>query len=83
MDYDLSRLNSRSFEQLIQVLAAKVLGQGLVVFGDGPDGGREATIQGRVPYPTGVSSGSFEGMLRVSSLGGIAWRGACRIGECG
>jgi hypothetical protein len=51
MDYDLSRLNTRSFEQLIQVIGAKVLGQGLIPFGDGPDGGREGTIDGRVPYP--------------------------------
>ena len=51
-DYDLSRLSSRSFEQLIQALAAKILGPGLVVFGDGPDGGREATFTGRVPFPT-------------------------------
>jgi hypothetical protein len=52
MDYDLSRLNSRSFEQLIQVLGTKVLGQGLIPFGDGPDGGREGVISGRVPYPS-------------------------------
>ena len=50
-DYDLSRLSTRSFEQLIQSLAAKILGPGLVVFGDGPDGGREATFEGKVPYP--------------------------------
>jgi hypothetical protein len=55
VDYDLFRLNSRSFEQLIQVLAAKVLGQGIIVFGDGPDGGREATIEARVPYPTAMN----------------------------
>lgn len=50
-DYDLSRLSSRSFEQLIQALATKVLGPGIVVFGDGPDGGREATFERKVPYP--------------------------------
>ena len=38
-DYDLSRLSSRSFEQLVQSLAAKVIGPGVVIFGDGPDGG--------------------------------------------
>lgn len=50
-DYDLSRLSSRSFEQLLQALAIKVLGPGLGIFGDGPDGGREATFHGKVPYP--------------------------------
>jgi hypothetical protein len=52
MDYDLFRLNSRSFEQLTQGIAARVLGPGLVIFGDGPDGGREATFNAEVPYPT-------------------------------
>lgn len=52
MDYDLSRLNWRSFEQLIQGIGTEVLGPGLVIFGDGPDGGREATINADLPYPT-------------------------------
>ena len=56
MDYDLWRLNSRSFEQLIQLLAAKVLGQGVIPFGDGPDGGREGEITARVPYPSETDS---------------------------
>jgi hypothetical protein len=46
MDYDLSRLSSRSFEQLVQALAVRHLGPGVVIFGDGADGGREATFQG-------------------------------------
>jgi hypothetical protein len=52
MDYDLSRLSWRSFEQLVQAIGSEVLGPGLIVFGDGPDGGREATIHATVPYPT-------------------------------
>jgi len=51
MDYDLSRLSPRAFEQLVQALAAAVIGPGIVVFGDGPDGGREATFEGRMPFP--------------------------------
>ena len=51
-DYDLSRLSPRAFEHLVQALAVKVLGPGVVVFGDGPDGGREATFERSVPYPT-------------------------------
>ena len=53
-DYELSRLNNRSFEQLVQALAVDVLGPGLVIFGDGPDGGREATFDFKVPYPSEV-----------------------------
>jgi hypothetical protein len=55
-DYDLSGLSPRSFERLVQALAAKILGPGVVVFGDGPDGGREATYRGRVPFPSDVES---------------------------
>jgi hypothetical protein len=51
-DYDLSGLSPRSFERLLQAIAAKVLGPGLTVFGDGPDGGREATFEGKVPFPS-------------------------------
>jgi len=51
-DYDLSGLSSRSFEKLIQAIAGKVLGPGTVTFGDGPDGGREATFEGRMDYPS-------------------------------
>lgn len=46
MDYDLSRLSSRSFEQLVQALSVRHFGPGVVIFGDGADGGREATFQG-------------------------------------
>jgi hypothetical protein len=51
-DYDLSGLSARSFEKLVQSIAGKVLGHGTVTFGDGPDGGREATFQGRMDYPS-------------------------------
>ncbi|MBH8566795.1 NACHT domain-containing protein [Nostoc sp. CENA67] len=51
-DYNLAGLNTRSFEQLIQVIALKVVSPGVVVFGDGPDGGREATFNGRTRYPS-------------------------------
>jgi hypothetical protein len=51
-DYDLAGLSTRSFEQLIQSLAAAVMGPGIIVFGDGPDGAREAVYQGAVSYGT-------------------------------
>lgn len=40
-----------SFEQFIRALAVAVFGPGVTVFGNGPDGGREATFRGTVPYP--------------------------------
>ena len=30
-----------------------VLGNGILVFGDGPDGGREATFEGNLDFPSG------------------------------
>src|SRR5664279_4339947 len=46
-DYDFAGLSTRSFEKLVQALALKELGSNLMVYGDGPDGGREATFEGR------------------------------------
>ena len=47
----MTRLGSREFEHLSQTLVKCVLGPGASVFGDGKDGGREATFEGTVPYP--------------------------------
>lgn len=49
-DYQLEELSPRSFEQLAVVLALKVIGPGLQVYGSGPDGGREATFDGRIDW---------------------------------
>jgi hypothetical protein len=46
MDYDIDSLGSRNFEHLTQSLAVKVIGPRVGVFGDGPDGGREAMWTG-------------------------------------
>ncbi|WP_233288914.1 NACHT domain-containing NTPase [Kitasatospora sp. MBT63] len=51
VDYDLSPLGTREFEHLSQSLAKCVLGPGVSVFGDGKDGGREATFHGPVTFP--------------------------------
>ena len=67
-DYDLRKLSSRLFEQLVQALAAKVLGPGVGIFGDGPDGGREATFNGKVPYPSEVDSWEGYGVLQAKFL---------------
>jgi hypothetical protein len=42
-NYDLDRLGDKEFEHLIQALLKKIIGAGTITFGDGPDGGREAT----------------------------------------
>jgi Fe-S-cluster formation regulator IscX/YfhJ len=64
-DYDLSGLSSRSFEQLIQAIATKVIGPGIVIFGDGPDGGREATFDGAIPYPNRENGWQGYGVIQA------------------
>src|SRR6185369_14175592 len=51
-NYDLTGLSTGSFESLIQALIVRILGAGAMIFGAGPDGGREATYEGRVNYPS-------------------------------
>ena len=48
--HDLSRLGERSFEDLCRALVAAVLSVGVQSYGDGPDGGREATFEGPTGY---------------------------------
>jgi hypothetical protein len=44
-------LSPEAFEQFVRALALSVFGPGVTAFGNGPDGGREATFRGKVPYP--------------------------------
>lgn len=64
-DYQLERLNTRSFEQLIQALGLEIIGKQLMIFGDGPDGGREATFDGPTKYPEGGSQWNGYGMVQA------------------
>ncbi len=40
-----------AFEQFVRALSLSVFGPGVTAFGNGPDGGREATFRGEVAYP--------------------------------
>lgn len=51
MRYNINNLGSKRFEELVQVLSREIIGPGVVIFGDGPDGGREATFEGYAGYP--------------------------------
>lgn len=53
-DYNLTRLGSRAFEQLVVALGLVELGPGMQIFGDGPDGGREATFTGTIQWASTV-----------------------------
>lgn len=52
MDFEFRNFSTRSFERFAQAMALHVLGNGVLVFGDGPDGAREATYDGQLNYPT-------------------------------
>lgn len=62
---DLSGLGPRGFERMCQALATYVLGPGIEAFGSGPDGGREASFHGRVPYPSSVDPWNGFGVLQA------------------
>ncbi|WP_198542040.1 AAA family ATPase, partial [Parafrankia colletiae] len=61
MKHDLSRLNEHDFEHLAQALMMAVFGRGTVVYGDGPDGGRDATFDGVVLLPEEAGGGTWAG----------------------
>lgn len=52
MKYKLDDFSPQSFERLAQSLCVAMLGDGTAIFGSGPDGAREATFEGEVPYPS-------------------------------
>jgi hypothetical protein len=62
-DYDFTGLSTRSFEKLTQALAVRILGPGTIVFGDGPDGGREATYEGHVNFPSSAAEEQWDGYI--------------------
>jgi len=68
-DYQLNTLGTREFEHMIQALAIEVVGPIVSVFGDGPDGGREATWDGEVPPLSGSASWSGYGVLQAKFQG--------------
>ena len=52
MSYTLNNLGSKNFEHLVQALSKKIIGEGVSIYGAGPDGQREATFYGKAPYPS-------------------------------
>jgi hypothetical protein len=49
---EFGHFSPKSFERLAQAICIQVLGAGTTIFGSGPDGGREATFTGEVPFPS-------------------------------
>ena len=52
MDFDFRTFSPRSFERFAQALSVEILGPGMMIFGDGADGGREASYDGTLDFPT-------------------------------
>lgn len=50
--YDLTQLDSNTFEHLVTKLTLRVLGPGSTGFGPGSDGGRDGYFEGEAPYPS-------------------------------
>lgn len=57
-DRNLTELGAATFQHLVNELALRVLGPGLTLFGEGPDGGRDAYFRGSAPYPSLVENWS-------------------------
>jgi len=65
MSEDLTRLGPDAFEQLVLALAVHVLGPGITAFGNGPDGGREASFSGPQQYPNAADPWDGYGVLQA------------------
>ena len=52
ISYDLTQLDPYSFENMVNFLAMKVLGNGTTGFSPGSDGGRDGYYLGEAPYPS-------------------------------
>lgn len=52
--YELGGLDTYAFENLVNLLALKVLGAGATGFGPGADGGRDGYFEGSAPYPSAL-----------------------------
>lgn len=63
--HELNRLGERPFEAMCRALAVHVLGPDIQAFGDGPDGGREATFEGPRAYTGANGPWSGYGVLQA------------------
>ncbi len=62
MEYDLTRLSTTTFEEMCRALFQKQLGPAVTQFGNGPDGGREATFRGTIDGIAGPDGAAWEGL---------------------
>ncbi|MEV7097745.1 hypothetical protein AB0M80_33325 [Amycolatopsis sp. NPDC051045] len=67
-DYRLDGLSARTFEHLVQALALNAVSSTVTPFGDGPDGGREATFDGATNYGSMVENWDGYGVIQAKFL---------------
>jgi hypothetical protein len=68
MDFDFKTFSTRSFERFAQSMTLHALGSGVLVFGDGPDGGREAVYEGKLNYPSAAENWSGYTVMQAKFL---------------
>ncbi|MET9019909.1 hypothetical protein ABZV93_08005 [Actinopolymorpha sp. NPDC004070] len=64
-DYRLEGLAPRTFEHLVQALAVGAISSTITPFGDGPDGGREASFDGPTHYGAAGATWSGYGVIQA------------------
>ena len=65
-DYNIAKLPPREFEHMVQALAFKCISPGVTPYGDGPDGGREATYRGPMNYRRATTA-NWDGYLVIQA----------------
>lgn len=63
--YRLNALGDTEFESMVQGLLKAVIGAGTITFGAGKDGAREATFEGKAPYPSALMPWSGKWIFQV------------------
>jgi len=64
-DYDFAGLNARTFEHLVQAIAIEIISPSVTVFGDGRDGGREATFDGSTKFESAATPWHGYGIIQA------------------
>ncbi|WP_433326534.1 NACHT domain-containing protein [Spirillospora sp. CA-294931] len=67
-DYRFDGLGSRTFEHFVQALCLKAITKTSTPFGDGPDGGREATFEGATNYGSDSERWNGYGVIQAKFL---------------
>ena len=62
-DFTFENIDDKKFERLVNALGMEHIARGLRIYGSGTDGGREATYEGKMDYPSATAP--WDGYLVV------------------